>query len=145
MTLKSGTTIMISPFIYSLRQNEFFVYDIFENLPDHYWDKKSCIYKIPAEIKTHGVIIFSGKIKGLQYPYGVSIRPEDVFVGFNKSGSKNVFGQEEDFDDDLMEVHQVFPGQCIIACSFFCMLIEQEKLDQYFTCNDFFKQPLNLN
>lgn len=143
MTLKFGIIIMISPFIYSLRQNEFFVYNIFENLPDHYWNKKSCIYKIPTEIKMHGVIVFSGKIKGLEYPYDVSISSEDVFVGFNKSGSKNVFGQDQ--DDDLMEVHQVFPGQCLIACSFFCMLIEQEKLDEYFTCNNFFKQPLNLN
>lgn len=133
---------MTSPFIYSLKKNEFFVYDIFENLPDNYWNKKGCIYKIPSEIKSHGVIVFSGKLKGLEYPYDIDVTPRDVFVGFNKFTDNN---KEDSNEEDYMEVHRVFPGQCIIACSFFCMIINEDKLDKYFTCNNFFKQSLNLN
>lgn len=127
MTLKYGTTIMT---VWSLKKNEFYVYNIFKSLPEEYWKKDGRIYHIPQEIKQHGAIVFSGNLKGLPMPEGTT--PKDVFVGFRQ-------------EDENMMIRRVKEGQCIIACDFFCMLVEEDKLNQYFTDMNFFKQNIIFN
>lgn len=128
MTLKFGTIVMIRK--YSLKVNEFYVYDIYGNLPEKYWKNKGKIYHIPEEIESHGVVVFSGIIDGVRYPEDAS--PKDVYVGFDRG-------------DGVMEVHQVDPGQYVIACEFFCMVIHRDKLNEFFTDKNFFKSPMYFN
>lgn len=131
MILKYGTTFMIDPEeTYSLKDNIFGIVDIFDFLPVDYYKYEGKIWSLPYKFRKHGVMLFSGKIKGVDVPYDVS--PKDVFVGTKLSGMN-------------MEVKKVKQGDCIIVCSLFGMVVNREDIDRYFVSTSFFQTPLQLS
>lgn len=115
---------------YSLKDNIFGVVDIFDFLPKDYYKHKGKIWSLPYKFRKHGVMLFSGQLKGVDIPYDVSSK--DVFVGTNISGMN-------------MEVKKVKPGDCIIVCSLFGMVVDREDVDKYFVSTNFFTTPMMMS
>lgn len=115
---------------WSLKDNYFYILDIFDFIPDDYDKEPRKIYKIPYTFREKGIILFSGNVKGLPLPPDTISK--DVFVGVKMEGME-------------MDVKKVKPGDCIIICDFFCMVSKRETVMKYFTDIDLCTMPINLS
>lgn len=113
-----------------LKNNKFYEIDVYNYLPKKYWKSDGCIYDVPDIIKDHNIIIFSGRVEGIEYPIDVS--PEDVFIGINKGNG-------------VMVIEQIFPDQRLILSRLFREVIDKDIVDELFEKDDILERRFVLS
>lgn len=113
-----------------LKNNKFYEIDVYSHLPRNYWKSDGCIYDVPDIIKDHNIIIFSGRVEGIDYPIDVS--PRDVFVGINKGNG-------------AMVIEQIFPDQRLILSRLFREVIDKDIVDELFEKDDILERRFVLS